>query len=262
MSTPKVTLYFDLLSPFSYVAFHILKNSPIFSKCNITYTPILLRDLFTKCQNTPPIAVKSIYTPLSTHFHYQESPNPELESRTYSPTSTEITPPKNQANKMIPDKSTWINKERLYWSKRLKLPMCETPPPGFPFPTVEVQSILLVLGERYPEKLASVVERLYLGLWGEGDSRIVTTDGFMGVLEEAFGGKVAREILQASNEPETKLRLTENTTRAFDTGAFGLPWFECVNSRGETECFWGVDHLAEWRSFWIWRGGMLVGGFD
>ncbi|KAE8406195.1 thioredoxin-like protein [Aspergillus pseudonomiae] len=200
MSTPKVTLYFDLLSPFSYVAFHILKNSPIFSKCNITYTPILLRDLFAKCQNTPPIAVKN--------------------------------------------KSTWINKERLYWSRRLKLPMCETPPAGFPFPTAEVQSILLVLGERYPERLALVVERLYRGLWGEGDSRVVTTDGFMGVLEEVFGGEGAGEILEASKEPEIKLRLTENTQRAFDNGAFGLPWFECVNSRGEKECFWGVDHLA------------------
>lgn len=29
MSTPKLTLYFDLLSPFSYVAFHILRVRPL-----------------------------------------------------------------------------------------------------------------------------------------------------------------------------------------------------------------------------------------
>lgn len=74
--------------------------------------------------------------------------------------------------------------------------MCESPPAGFPFPTVEVQSILLVLSERYPEKIAEVVERLYRGLWGEGDSGIVTTDGFMGVLEDVFGEVVAGEILR------------------------------------------------------------------
>ncbi|KAE8157749.1 thioredoxin-like protein [Aspergillus tamarii] len=199
MSTPKLTLYFDLLSPFSYVAFHILKNSPTFTKCNITYTPVLLRELFTKCQNTPPIAVKN--------------------------------------------KSTWLNKERLYWARRLNLPMCETPPAGFPFPTVDVQSILLILSERYPEKVAMVVERLYRGLWGEGNAHIVTTDGFMSVLEDVFGVGIAGEILEASKEPETKLRLTENAQKAFDTGAFGLPWVECVNAQNKTEYFWGVDHL-------------------
>lgn len=74
--------------------------------------------------------------------------------------------------------------------------MCESPPAGFPFPTAEVQSILLVLSERYPEKVAEVVERLYRGLWGEGDSGIVTTDGFMGVLGDVFGEVVAGEILE------------------------------------------------------------------
>ncbi|KAF7622412.1 thioredoxin-like protein [Aspergillus flavus] len=199
MSTPKLTLYFDLLSPFSYVAFHILRNSPTFSKCEITYTPVLLRDLFTICGNPPPIAVKN--------------------------------------------KSIWLNKQRLYWSRRLNLPMCESPPAGFPFPTAEVQSILLVLSERYPEKIAEVVERLYRGLWGDGDSGIVTTDGFMGVLGDMFGEVVAGEILEVSQDSETKLRLTENTQKAVDTGAFGLPWIECVNAQGEKECFWGVDHM-------------------
>lgn len=28
------------------------------------------------------------------------------------------------------------------------------------------------------------------------------------------------------------------------SGAFGLPWFECTNSKGETEGFWGVDHMG------------------
>ncbi|KAJ5403497.1 2-hydroxychromene-2-carboxylate isomerase [Penicillium cosmopolitanum] len=59
MTAPKITLYFDIGSPFSYIAFHVLKNSPVFSNCQIAYVPVLLRDLFQKCQNPPPIAVKN-----------------------------------------------------------------------------------------------------------------------------------------------------------------------------------------------------------
>jgi 2-hydroxychromene-2-carboxylate isomerase len=38
--------------------------------------------------------------------------------------------------------------------------------------------------------------------------------------------------------------LLESTERAFREGAFGLPWMVCTNAKGETEGFWGVDHLG------------------
>jgi 2-hydroxychromene-2-carboxylate isomerase len=44
---------------------------------------------------------------------------------------------------------------------------------------------------------------------------------------------------------EGKELLSKNTNRAFADGAFGLPWFVVTNSRGETQKFWGVDHLAQ-----------------
>ncbi|KIW95443.1 uncharacterized protein Z519_04027 [Cladophialophora bantiana CBS 173.52] len=42
MAKPKLTLYFDLHSPYSYLAFYVIKNSPVFKSCDITYTPVLL----------------------------------------------------------------------------------------------------------------------------------------------------------------------------------------------------------------------------
>lgn len=42
-----------------------------------------------------------------------------------------------------------------------------------------------------------------------------------------------------------KKALMENTDRAFDDGAFGLPWMICTNTEGQTEAFWGVDHLGQ-----------------
>lgn len=49
--------------------------------------------------------------------------------------------------------------------------------------------------------------------------------------------------------PEVKALLATNTDRSFKSGAFGLPWFECTNSKGETEGFWGVDHLGQVADF-------------
>jgi hypothetical protein len=36
---------------------------------------------------------------------------------------------------------------------------------------------------------------------------------------------------------------------AFNDGAFGLPWFTCINSEGKTEGFWGLDHLGQVSDF-------------
>lgn len=44
---------------------------------------------------------------------------------------------------------------------------------------------------------------------------------------------------------EGKALLVKNTDKALQDGAFGLPWFMCTNSKGETEGFWGVDHLGQ-----------------
>ncbi|CAG7917877.1 unnamed protein product [Penicillium olsonii] len=59
MMVPKITFYFDIGSPFSCIAFHVLTTSPVFSGCEIECVPVSLRGLFQLCQNTPPIAVKN-----------------------------------------------------------------------------------------------------------------------------------------------------------------------------------------------------------
>jgi 2-hydroxychromene-2-carboxylate isomerase len=51
------------------------------------------------------------------------------------------------------------------------------------------------------------------------------------------------------SKKEGKDLLLKNTDKAFEDGAFGLPWFKCTNSKGETEGFWGVDHLGQVTDF-------------
>lgn len=48
---------------------------------------------------------------------------------------------------------------------------------------------------------------------------------------------------------DIKAALIANTDRAFKSGSFGIPWFECTNDKGETDTFWGVDHLGQVAEF-------------
>lgn len=51
------------------------------------------------------------------------------------------------------------------------------------------------------------------------------------------------------SQPDVKALLMSNTDRAFKEGAFGLPWFVCTDTNGQTEGFWGVDHLGQVADF-------------
>jgi len=78
-TVPKITLYLDTVSPFAYIAFHVLQvstqrhesyqgqqrakrcyqNNPVFRECSITYIPIFLGGLMKQCGNTAPINITS-----------------------------------------------------------------------------------------------------------------------------------------------------------------------------------------------------------
>ncbi|MCJ1312632.1 hypothetical protein MMC25_006307 [Agyrium rufum] len=59
MAPPKITLYVDLISPFTYIAFHVLRISPAFKPCEITFVFILLGGVMKACGNTPPLTIKN-----------------------------------------------------------------------------------------------------------------------------------------------------------------------------------------------------------
>ncbi|CAI7655555.1 unnamed protein product [Penicillium viridicatum] len=200
MSAPQITFYFDIGSPFACIAFHALRTSPVFAKCDIQYVPVSLRDLFQTCQNTPPLAVKN--------------------------------------------KFQWINRERIYWARRFKVPMSEAIPEGFPAPTSDVQLALSLLATQFPNNLVSIVDKLYRGFWEEGSSKVLTESGFAAVFESELGAENAKQILDQFKGTKARAILDGNTQQVFTSGAFGLPWFDCVNAQGEKEGFWGIDHLG------------------
>ncbi|KAL4913446.1 thioredoxin-like protein [Aspergillus aurantiobrunneus] len=201
MAAPKVTLYYDIVSPFAYIAFEVLQKSPTFSKCDVTFVPIFLGGLMNACGNTPPIRIKN--------------------------------------------KDKWINQERIRWARYFSVPISETSPDGFPPLTLAVQRALTAISQRVPNELVPVTKAVWEGFWVKGDSKATQPEGFVPILERVLGASETKAILEAANQPEIKSRLSANTQQAFDSGAFGLPWFECINSKGEKEGFWGIDHLGQ-----------------
>ncbi|ODH34249.1 hypothetical protein ACO22_03142 [Paracoccidioides brasiliensis] len=146
----------------------------------------------------------------------------------------------------IKNKGTWTNIERKRWAKHLNVPMYPTYPDGFPILTLSVQRALCAIPEA---KLPSCFDALYRAFWVEGNSKINNPETYLPVLESAVGKEIAKDALAKSSTQAMKDRLIANSDKAVESGSFGLPWFECTNGRGETECFWGVDHMGQVAAF-------------
>ncbi|KAL6716501.1 hypothetical protein ACLMJK_006068 [Lecanora helva] len=59
MARPQLVLYIDVISPFAYLAFHVVRTSAAFKQCDITYVPVFLGGIMKACGNTPPIQIKN-----------------------------------------------------------------------------------------------------------------------------------------------------------------------------------------------------------
>lgn len=59
MAKPKLVLYIDLVSPFAYLAFHLVRSSLVFKNCDVTYVPVFLGGIMRATGNTPPIEIKN-----------------------------------------------------------------------------------------------------------------------------------------------------------------------------------------------------------
>ena len=155
----------------------------------------------------------------------------------------------NTAPIEIRNKDRWIGQERLRWARQFHIPMSESFPAGFPKPTIQVQRFLTSLwmeGTQKQDVLVKALDRLYEALWTqESESEIADAKVFARVLGPVLGEDVVKRHLEKIGSAEVKKQLISNTDRALNDGAFGLPWFQCTNSRGEVEGFWGFDHLGQ-----------------
>ena len=207
MAKPKITLYVDIVSPFAYLGYYTLRHHPSFSpsKVNITYIPIFLGGLMKKCDNRAPLEIRN--------------------------------------------KDKWINLERIRWASQFKVPIAPDTPPGFPVLTLTTMRAMCYLNEKYPQEvLVKALDALYQSFWVEANSGVGKAEGEKGfgkVLEGVLEKDVLADMLANIGSKTAKDALMKNTDATFDDGAFGLPWFQCENTEGKKESFWGFDHIGQ-----------------
>jgi 2-hydroxychromene-2-carboxylate isomerase len=116
-------------------------------------------------------------------------------------------------------------------------------PSPFPQVTIVPDRALCYVESKHPEKLQDAIQALYKAFWVEtktiSDPKVVA-----GALESALGKALAEEIMAAVGSEPVKAALKENTDKAFKDGCFGIPFFVATNTKGETDTFWGVDHIG------------------
>lgn len=144
----------------------------------------------------------------------------------------------------IKNKGEWVLVDCFRWANYLKVPMKKEAPPGFPPNTIIAQRALVAIHLKSPDKLTKAMDALFEAMWTQ-HANVQDAGTVVEILEKAIGRQDAEAAMKGVQETEVKKQLSTNTNLSFEDGAFGLPWFRCTNSKGETEGLWGVDHLGQ-----------------
>ncbi|KAJ7608746.1 putative glutathione S-transferase kappa 1 [Roridomyces roridus] len=120
------------------------------------------------------------------------------------------------------------------------------PPPFFPALTLLPQRALCYIKDHFPQ---STFEQAWLGmldtLWIPPQSNIAEPAAFRQCLVsmKLFSDAEVDAICTAATQQEWKDRLTANTKKVLDLGAFGAPWSWVRNAQGQEEPFFGSDRF-------------------
>ena len=107
-------------------------------------------------------------------------------------------------------------------------------------PNFPVNTLLLMRGAIYAsakDYYSDYIETAYIGMWELG---LDMSDVEVAGKHFAEAGLPAEEILSATQNPEVKQQLIDNTTASVDRGSFGSPTFFVGD-----EMYFGKDRLRE-----------------
>jgi 2-hydroxychromene-2-carboxylate isomerase len=127
------------------------------------------------------------------------------------------------------DKDKWINAERQRWANHFNIPISPDVPPGFPVNTLPIQRALASLELSHPQKVESAVGLFWENFWVQWNDP-TKPENIQAILMTVLGSEEeARKVFGRTKTDEVKKALNGNTSKAFEDGAFGLPWFvgEC-----------------------------------
>lgn len=135
----------------------------------------------------------------------------------------------------------------------LGVPVLKGLPKGFPggFDSKPLLRILLVLQQDFGEEVyVGAIEKFYKALWQDGvDFTAPTISKTLLSSLNLPGNPELNSIIEKAESEEITGLLNKNTQEVLGQGGFGLPWIKAVNTKGETDTWWGVDQLTQVAGF-------------
>lgn len=219
MSKGKITLYVDVISPFGYLAYWMLRNSPTFKDLTITYVPIFLGGLHKQCGNTAPLFIKN-----KDKWINRERERWAAEFKV----PMRATPPPGFPMSTVTVQRVLCGVQ-LYAPDKL---------------TVAIDTLYAAIWNPNDKLVQSAPGK---GSDGQDGFDLKKAEVIGGLLaqDSVLGKELAEKVVGAAGSKEVKDRLTANTNHSFEIGAFGIPWFECENAQGKKDTFWGFDHFGQ-----------------
>lgn len=118
-----------------------------------------------------------------------------------------------------------------------------TVPSFFPILSLLPQRCMAYVEYAFPqEKYEASFRELFVAMWEQGKD-LSKPELMAETLSRHFSSEEVKQIMEAANSAEYKKKLSDNTQKALDLGAFGCPWFWVKNDKGEEEPFFGSDRF-------------------
>jgi 2-hydroxychromene-2-carboxylate isomerase len=98
-------------------------------------------------------------------------------------------------------------------------------PPGFPNNTISIQRTLASLSLSHPQSLPQAISLFWDSFWVHWNDPM-KPENLLAILRTVVGSEgEAKKVIERTKSDEVKKVLSGNTDKAFQDGAFGLPWF-------------------------------------
>jgi 2-hydroxychromene-2-carboxylate isomerase len=98
-------------------------------------------------------------------------------------------------------------------------------PPGFPNNTISIQRTLASLSLSHPQSLPQAISLFWESFWVHWNDPM-KPENLQAIVRTVVGSdEEATKVIEKTKSDEVKNLLSANTDKAFQDGAFGLPWF-------------------------------------
>ncbi|TGZ68245.1 hypothetical protein CRM22_004348 [Opisthorchis felineus] len=239
---PKILLYFDIVSPYSWIGFEVACRYSQQWPVNFRFVPAYLGGIMRESgECAPQLGTQRMKSILFMHIIGNKPPG------------------------MVPARGRYMVKDLARLASYYQIPLKwndNVIAAMFNKRTVDAQRLLIAVAldstdtssqSSRPESVVSappgslletVARNLWLRMWSTGED-ITTTDSHRVVLQTAFPEKSSEwvdSVLQKTSSTVVKDLLKSNTKAALDLGAFGLPTFD-VQVGGESHMVFGSDRF-------------------